>query len=247
MGRTFPVKYSKSGAHPLYIVGTGASVLDFDFDAFSDETTTVALNDAIFLSDNFMFHSFEPSRNEAWRPVIEARIRESLLRGKLEVLSNISRHHLLKEKPVFFHEFPERVNLWSSTTASKAVFPMQLDWYLSSSTGIYTPGPDPNFSLGRLLVRAIKLGYRDIRLVGIDLVTPEHFWHFSDEFRWIRQQHSLFADYTRLGEHKINSKKREWPALQFIQQLQDLTSSQKVEIRVFSSSPLSEHFRSWDK
>lgn len=59
----FPVAEAFDSQAPAYVVGSGASILDFNLnDQELESSLSVSLNDAIFLPFTPKFHSYEGSR-----------------------------------------------------------------------------------------------------------------------------------------------------------------------------------------
>lgn len=230
---------------PIYLVGSGSSVLDFELSPTSENGIHISVNDAIFLSDEFDLHSFELSNHKEWRPHVDSRIIELFRYGRLEVIANMSQVGNNFEKPLFFANQPEKVHLWASITADVVNFESQLDWYLSSKISEKMPGPDPGFSMGRLVIRAIKLGFRDIRMAGVDLLRPEYFWHHSNEYAWMRKIHETYHKTNGTDAHKTNSIENRWPALTFLETVSNLGAELGVQIRSNPSSPLADHLGSY--
>lgn len=242
---SFPEFTPRRLTEPIYLVGSGSSVLDFELSPTSNSGIYVSVNDAIFLSNEFDFHSFELSNHKEWRPYVDRRISELLRDERLEVIANMSQIGKKFERPLFFSNEPEKVHLWASVTAEVVNFESQLEWYLSSKVSENMPGPDPNFSIGRLVIRAIKLGFRDIRLAGVDLLRPEHFWYDSIEHAWMRKIHEPHYQTNGREVHKTNSLANRWPALSFLEYVSNLTAQLGVQIRSNPSSPLVDYLGSY--
>lgn len=241
----FPIPPVINPESPLFLVGSGASVLDINVDKQMGEAISISINDAIFLSEKFKIHSYEISKDRTWRPFIDERISDIMRSEDLRVISSLSSIKRPFEKPSFFSNYPSRISLWSSINAEKEDLRKQMSWYLSLSVPSETPGPDPNFSLGRLLVKAIKLGYRDIRLAGVDLFTAEHFWQHSEDHSWIKEIHEKSRGLDIRQPHKTNMGSNKWPAFEFLEAVRDLTSHTGVNISTHKSSPLSDYFATW--
>lgn len=181
----FPVPQSNSTEQIAYVIGSGASILDFDLkERELRKSVSITLNNSIFLPFSPKFHSYEGSK----RPVeLEKKLRRVLVGSEINVLCRIpvNLKSLLDYPEAILHR-PKNSHLFTSVDAlSEGQFDQQLRYYLSDKVHQLSPGLDPGFSLGRIIIRLLKLGYKDIRLLGIDLFSAEHFWHSSQSHTWL--------------------------------------------------------------
>lgn len=62
----FAIPQANNPFLPVIIFGSGASVLDFDFEkSIPEEAITIAVNDAVFLRDDFQYFSFEKGLHDS--------------------------------------------------------------------------------------------------------------------------------------------------------------------------------------
>lgn len=242
----FPIPQVTSGGGEILVVGSGASVLDFDLKSSVSGSFSIAINDAIFLDDGFSVHSFELSNHEPWRPHIRTRVSRLLSSSSLEVLCHSQGFGHPNKVPDFMKQHPNRVHLWTTVNAEKEKLEQQLRYYLSPKNRFDSPGPDPNFSLGRLIVRLMKLGYTDIRLAGVDLVTPDYFWNRSKEFSWMREIQQTYLPMQGLQSHRTARSTNPWPAKEFLLRLKSFGESHSIRIAAHRMSPASRFLDSWD-
>lgn len=236
----FPLR--PSGA-PLYIIGTGPSVLHFDFSKIkAQDAVSIVMNDGIFLDHNFDYNSFELNRHNEWRVYENERLEKIYALNNMKTLCQIPKKtsELEDYHPVLFRN-PSRVALYNSVTAfSPANFPRQLSNYFSKRVSLDAPGIDPGFSLGRLLIRVIKLGFDDIRLVGVDLFSAENFWHNSSDFAWmleLKSKNGLVSNFSN-GVHKTAREHRLVNAINFLEYLNGISSRHAFSLRIQKESAM---------
>lgn len=236
----FPLRPSGKA---LYIIGTGPSVLDFDFSQIKSEgAVSLVLNDGIFLDYKYDYHSFELNRHVGWRAYENERLVELYDKSDMKTLCRIPKiTSELEDYHSALYKNPSRVSLFTSVTAfSRANFPRQLSNYFSHRIHSNAPGIDPGFSLGRLLIRLIKLGFNDLRLVGVDLFSADHFWHHSSDFTWmlnLRNKNGWvpkFAD----GPHKIARDFRLVNAINLLEYLEGVSSEYGFSLRTQKESAI---------
>ena len=248
---TNPTAWENNGGSIFYILGSGASILHFDFSnpEFS-QSPSVGINDVIFFNDLLPSYSYELTLNKPWRPFYHQKQAEVLSSGTSEFVSQVPLSlKVLSEYPDKFWANPDKCHLYASMDAiGEKGFRRQLEWYLRRDGDNTSPGLDPGFSLGRLIVRALKLGFTDIRLGGIDLISGEHFWHFDEEFSWMRKVHQPHLDsrgHSQNG-HKTNSMTNRWPARVFLEHLSGISSDFGFELRAQKDSGASKFLDVWN-
>lgn len=234
----FPIPIARQNQSAVYIVGGGASVLDFDFS--SDEVAKgvkIAMGPAIFLNQHFDFFCVETSDQVDYMRLVGDRIKEVVESVDTKFILRIP--HILdqmRSQPPVFQELFERSHLMASISLlGPTQMGHQLDRYFSSKVCSTKPGLDPNFTLGRMVIRLIKLGYKEIRLVGVDLLTPEYFYHSASEYFDLRAASPTSGE----GFHSTANPKRKWPAPVFLTALTSLEDRYGFQMRVDKASPLS--------
>lgn len=233
---------------PIYILGSGASALDID--VHSEEfrkCISVTLNNAIFLHSSPNFHSFEKTFNSerATKLIYSEEVLLEILRdSSVDVLCQVPmRLRTLVTYPEAILLRPDNSHLFVSVDALPSEkLDEQMRHYLSENIGNNLPGPDPGYSLGRILVRLVKMGFKDIRLIGIDLFNAEHFWHHSDEHSWINS----FYPVERNQVHGTNREDRIWPAHKFLSRLHQMEDDYGYRLRTDKNSGSSKILPSWN-
>lgn len=136
-------------------------------------------------------------------------------------------------------------HLFTSVDAlSEDKFDKQLRLYLGEKVSTRSPGLDPGFSLGRIIVRLLKLGYKDIRLLGIDLFTAEHFWNFSQDHKWLSSVRG--SENKDVHPTALAASFREWTAPKFLERLHELEDVFGYRIRTHSQSGSSKILPTWN-
>lgn len=148
----------------------------------------------------------------------------------------------LRGYPEFILKKPEKASLYTSTSAlSKEHFNRQFDLYMSEKVHHGSPGFDPNFSVGRLVVRLLKLGYKDIRLVGVDLFTSEHFYHCSPAY----PQLTKIRGGPKGKSHPTSDSGRIWTAQDFLSTVNSLGSKYNFRLSSHPKSGTSDLLPNW--
>ena len=210
----FPIR-SIGNEGPVFIIGSGASLLEFDHTAhLTREVTSITINNALFSDVRSDFHSYELDPDPVFRPYVDERIATVVQNSSVQFLCRLPRS--LSDFSLYPSNLllnPNRSHLFASIDAlPESGFLKQLDFYLSPNIPVPYPGIDPGFSLGRILLRLIKMGYKDIRLVGVDLFSSDHFWHHSEEHAWMRKHKGS----NNRAAHGTTDKSRRWPADSFL-------------------------------
>lgn len=246
LSTNFPDFAEISRSLPVYIVGSGASLMNFDFS--SPHFTSgfkVLVNDAMFLDVESNLTLFELSPNETWNKFRGVKFGEIIRSSHCEIAVTLPRKvQLVENIPKELLESPTRTHLFAAATVrSRESLGGQLQTYLSDSVSQSEVGLDPGFSVGRILLRLLKLGFRDFRLIGVDLFSPEHFWQVMPEYSWVADRRPKNYGLTR---HNIASIERRFPAQDFFEQLQLEERSFGFSVRADPGSGLSKIIQSWD-
>lgn len=244
ISNNFSDAFKSERSSPVIIFGSGASVLDFDLSKqIPTESLTIAVNDSVFLSPEFDLLSFELSRNPSTDAPREKKLHAHLSNARTETLCRLPIDLSdLERYPKFILNRPSKSYLFTSVQALPAKnFNRQLRNYLRPGIHQNAPGIDPGFSVGRLILRLIKLGYSDIKLVGVDLFTPDYFWQSSQEYGFIE---ALNEKPTR-DFHVTVDPKRMWPANIFLEELAKLEDEHNFKISSFHKSGSASILRPW--
>lgn len=241
----FPVPNATSEHTPIYLIGSGASLLNFDFknpEVVSSDL--IAINDSMYLDFGAAYVHYELDTSPSWKEKNNQRLNELLQKDDLSVIFTLPRSlSLLGDIPQALKASPTRAHIFTSVSVhGEKILESYLPWYLETLATPKTPGLDPGFSLGRIILRLIKLGYKDIRLIGVDLFTPQHFWHESGEFGWI-------ADYREVNEsgpHNIASSDRTLTAQSFFSTLANLENQFDFRVRTDKNSGSSAIIPAWN-
>lgn len=247
----FPIKENVHPNQIVHIVGSGASVLDFDFTSkeFSD-SISISLNDAIFLPFYSDYNSFE--RGKGWFAEIkdpisyEEKINMALVETNADVLCRIPAN------PTTLFDYPEAIltrplkaHLFTTIDAlSEKFFDRQISYYLSDKVDKKSPGIEPGFSLGRIIMLLIKHGYRDIRLVGVDLFTSEHFWDVSNNHNWLLSTYG--ATEKKMHNTATKANFRQFTAPEFLEKLHKLEQQYDYQVRTDKRSGSAKILPSWN-
>lgn len=236
---SFPVPLAGKSDFPIYIVGGGASVLDFDFS--SEEATNgfkLAMGPTIFLDQKFHYITFETSDSLDYMGLVGDKVLEIVANTDTKFILRIP--HILKQmqsQPPVFQKIPSRAHLMASIDLlGPAMMESQIKQYLSGYVSHSKPGLDPRFTMGRLIIRLIKLGYKDIRLVGVDLLTPEYFYDVSEEYSSVRAS----LPKTRNKVHSTANPERIWPATLFLEKLLQFQERYGFQITADKKSSVSQ-------
>lgn len=240
----FPLNEFVDLDSPIILFGSGASILDFDFQAGMPQgSISITLNDAAHICLHSDFHSYEPSRETRKDFELSSRLSQRFSGTETEILCRLpQRLGDLRLYPDFVLKNPNTSHLYTSVSALPANrFIRQLDHYFDESTPIFSPGIDPGFSLGRLILRLLKIGFTDLRLVGVDLFTPEHFYHLSNEHKWLAELHGS----PKLLIHDTVRPERVWPAPYFLETLESLQDRYGFSLSSFYKSGSSVLLPGW--
>lgn len=240
----FPIRDVEDGVAAV-LIGSGASVLDFDFSTLeSSITLDIAMNDAIFLPTKPKFHSYEHTTNSKYSEAVSARHDEILSDADLSLICRLPMNlHELGRYPDSFQRNQGKVHLFASVTAREGNrFERQFRRYLHGKTKVGLPGPDPGFSLGRLIVRLLKHEVRDIRLLGVDLFSPDYFWEQLEDYSWLAD---IKSNPKRLVHH-TNETWRPWTAVSFLEVLLELQDEFGFSIKTQKSSGTARFIDSFD-
>lgn len=247
----FPDLSSVPRATPIYLVGSGTSLLKWDSSS-SDEGIRIAMNDAIFSHNRFDFFSFEKGKNQIWLDAIEPRLGALMAETDTRVLCQLPQNITdLTSYPNAFRAHPKRVHMFGSLSLSPRetiqetviretiCFKQMQKWYV---------GQDPGFTLGRLALRFAAQGFQDIRLAGVDLTSPNFFWEYVPELHWLRDARMQGTSLVNSpqGVHSTQEKSRKFPAKSFVVDLASAGVIEGFRIRCQSISPLSSEIDSWD-
>lgn len=230
---------------PIYVFGSGGSLADFEMDSLGhDSVVKIALNDAMFFSDSFNFISYELHSKIQERPVQNRRIEEIMRTGHAHFLCRLPlRLTSLNDYPSVFLSEKSRVHLFTSfSSRGESAFYSEFNWLNEKQRQIRV-GLDPGFSLGRILVRLALMGHKDIRVVGVDLFTVEHFWDHLDSFEAIKKERKLGV--SGLSEHNTNSVDRVWSAAKFLEVFAQLCESHGISLTADPRSGVSKILMSW--
>mgnify|MGYP006439289129 CR=1 FL=1 len=91
------------------------------------------------------------------------------------------------------------------------------------------------------MLRALKIGFKDIKLVGIDLFTSAHFYHNSDLYPELRKIRGAPTP----GLHKTAETSRAWSAPVFLETLIGMREQYDFEIFAFHKSGTSVLLPEW--
>lgn len=234
----FPIGAAESHSPPTYLVGGGASVLDFDFSSKEFATgTKIAMGPAIFLEEQFDFGTFEAANEVEYMNLVGRRVREMSNSSETQFILRIPHVlRMMRAQPTIFTDLADRSHLMASIDLLEPkTMEAQLGRYLSPKVDISKPGLDPRFTLGRMIIRLIKLGHKDIRLVGIDLITSDYFYHSSDKY--IELKRALPA--ASAGTHSTANREKIWPAPLFLDKIIRYVEQDSFRISVDRNSPAS--------
>lgn len=236
---SFPVPLAGKSDLPIYIVGGGASVLDFDFSSKEAiHGLKLAMGPTMFLSQKFHYITFEPADSLDYMGLVGDKVFEIVANTDAKFILRIP--HILRQMqsqaPVF-QKIPARAHLMASIDLlGPAMMESQVKRYLSGNVSHSKPGLDPRFTMGRLIIRLIKLGYKDIRLVGVDLLTPEYFYDASEEYSSVRAS----LPTTRNIVHSTANPERTWPATLFLEKLLQFEERYGFQITADKKSSVSQ-------
>lgn len=232
----FPIRAAGRHSPPIYLVGAGASVLDFDFS--SEEFargTKIAMGPAIFLEEQFDFGTFEAANEVEYMELVARTVREIASSSETQFILRIPHVlRMMRAQPTIFTELADRSHLMASIDLLEPKkMEAQLGRYFSPKVDVSKPGLDPRFTLGRMIIRLMKLGHKDIRLVGIDLITPNYFYHSSDKYIELRR--ALPA--AGAGAHSTANPEKMWPAPLFLEKIIQFGEQERFRISVHRQSP----------
>lgn len=111
-------------------------------------------------------------------------------------------------------------------------FENQFRRYLDPDIPAGYPGREPGFSLGRLMVRLLKNQVRNIRLLGVDLFTPEYYWTQSQDYYWLAELRTRPEGLL----HSTNEPWRPWKAVSFLEFLLGMQEEVGFNIKIRKAS-----------
>lgn len=241
----FSDAFRSEKSSPVIIFGSGASVLDFDFSKqIPRDSLTIAINDSVFLSPEFDLLSFELPRDRSKAESKGKKLNSHLFGGRTETLCRIPIDlRDLERYPNFILNRPSQSYLFTSVSALSAkTFNTQLRNYLSPKVNQNAPGIDPGYTLARVIIRLLKLGYSDIKLVGVDLFTPDYFWQSSEAFGFLE---GLNGKPSQDIHSTADPKNKLLPAVMFLEKIAILEDEYSFRISSFYKSGSASILRPW--